>query len=150
MLGWIEGIGKHGINAMSFDVLLGFLGVRTELNYLSLLKMKKEHLIDHVIKALVLNVGTANRKATPAKAKPLVEDTDQEVAHVDFSYFIVVSILLYLSQHSFTDISDDINCATHNMFCPRHSHEQPLKELEGTRRLHIQGAHSQLVILLKD
>ena len=39
-----------------------------------------------MIKALGLDVGSVNGKATVAEAKPLVKDTDGEVAHGDFSY----------------------------------------------------------------
>ena len=56
--------------------------------------MKQEGLIDHVIEALGLDVGTMNGKITPAEAKPLVKDTDGEVAHGDFSYSSVVGMML--------------------------------------------------------
>ena len=62
--------------------------------------MKKEGSIDHVIEALGLDVSTVNEKATPAEVKPLVKDTDVEVAHGDFSYSSVVGMLLDLSGHS--------------------------------------------------
>ena len=42
--------------------------------------MKQEGLIDHVIEALGLDVGTMNGNATPAKVKPFVKDADGGVA----------------------------------------------------------------------
>ena len=44
-------------------------------NESSLLEMYQEGLIDHVIEALGLDVGTVSGKATPAEAKSLVKYT---------------------------------------------------------------------------
>ena len=84
-----------------------------------------------------------NGKATPAKAKPLVKDTDEKVAHGDFIYSSVVGMTLYLSGHSRPDISHAVNCAACYMFCPRHSHELALK---GSGR-YLKATHSRGLIL---
>ena len=112
------------------DYPAGFLCVRSDCNESVLLKMKQEGLIDHVIEALGLDVGTVNGKVTPAKAKLLIKDTDGEVAHDDFSYSSVVETMLYLSGHSRRNIAYAVNCDRHHMFCPRHSHELTLKRTE--------------------
>ena len=59
--------------------------------------MKQKCLIDHMIEAFGLHIGTVNRKATSTEATSLVKDTDGGVAYCDFSYSIVVGMLLYLS-----------------------------------------------------
>ena len=64
------------------DDAAGFLGVRIEQNESDLLKMMQEGLIDCVIEALGLDVGTINLKATPAEATLLVKDTDEEIASI--------------------------------------------------------------------
>ena len=66
---------------------------------------------------------------TPAEAKSLVKDTDGEVAHGDFSYSIVVGMLLYLSKHSRPEFACAVNCAACYMLCPRQSHEHALKRI---------------------
>ena len=58
--------------------------------------MKQEVLMNHVIQALGLDVGTVNEQATPAKVKLLVKYTDEEVAHDDVSYSSVAGMMLYL------------------------------------------------------
>ena len=58
-------------------------------------EMKQECFIDHVIKALELDGGTLNEKATPVEGKPLAEDIDREVACDDFSNSSVVGMCLY-------------------------------------------------------
>ena len=87
-------------------------------------------MIDHVIEALGLDVGTMNGKATPDEAKPLVKDTAGEVAHGHFSYSSVVGIMLYCSGHSRPNIAYPVNSTGCYMFFPRHSHELAVKGLE--------------------
>ena len=71
-----------------------------------------------MIKALGLDVGSVNGKATVAEAKPLVKDTDGEVAHGDFSYSSVMWILLYISGHLWPNIAYIVNCAACYVFYP--------------------------------
>ena len=116
-------IHHSGVDLEQKDDATGFSGVHIEHNESCLPEMKQEGLIDHVINALGLNVSTVNRKATTAEAKPLVKDTDGEVAHGVFSYSSLMGMLLYLSGHLQSDIANAVNCAAHYIFCPRHSHE---------------------------
>ena len=57
-----------GVDLEQEDDDAGFLGVQNEHNESGLPKMKQEGLIDHVIEALVLDIGTVIGKATPAEA----------------------------------------------------------------------------------
>ena len=100
-------------------------------------------MIDCIIKALGLDVGTVDGKVTPAEAKPLVNDTDGEVAHSDFSYSSVLGIMLFLSGHSTLDIAFAVNCAACCIFCPRHSHDLALKRIGR----YLKAAHSRVLIL---
>ena len=88
-----------------------FLGVQIEHIKPGLLKVKQEGLIDYVIESLGVDVGTMLGKATPADAKPLVKDTEIEVAHGDFRYSSVVGMMLYISGHSRPDIAHAVNFA---------------------------------------
>ena len=106
---------------------LVFFGIQIEHDASCLLEMKQEGLIDNVIEALGLDVSTMNGIKTPAKAKPLVKDTDGEIAHGDFSYSSVVGMMLYLALCSQPDIAYAVNCDACYMFCPRHSHELVIK-----------------------
>ena len=38
-------------------------------------------------------------------------------------------MLLYLSGHTCLDIAYEVNCCARYMFCPKHSHELPLKRI---------------------
>ena len=67
--------------------------------------MKQTGLIDRIIEAMGLDVGTVNEKATPAQNSPLVKDVNGLDAKGDFSYPSVVGMLLYLSGHSRPDIA---------------------------------------------
>ena len=82
-----------------------------------------------MIEKLGSDVGTVNGKATPAEAKLFFKYTDGEVAHSDFSYNIVVVVMLYFYCHSRPDIAYSANCAACNMFFTRHSHEVALKRI---------------------
>ena len=73
--------------------------------------MRQTGLIDRIIEALGLNVGTVNGKFTPTELKPLVRDEDGEEAHGDFNYSSVVGMLLYLSGHSRPEIAYAVNSA---------------------------------------
>ena len=86
-------------------------------------------MIDCVIEALGLDVVTVNGKANQTEAKPLVKETDGEVAHGDFSYSSVVGMMLYRSDHLRLDIAYDIKYASCYMFCPRHSDKLALKRI---------------------
>ena len=120
---WQTLLCHSNIDLLQENDAANFLHVRNKHNESGLLEIKQEGLIGHVIEALRLDVGTNNGKATPADAKPLVKDTDGEVAHGDFSYSSVVSMMLYLSHCSRLDIAYAVNCAACYMFCPRYSHE---------------------------
>ena len=61
----------QGVDLEQEDDAAGFLGVRLERNSeTNLLEMKQTGLIDRVIEALGLDVGTVNGKATPAEGSP--------------------------------------------------------------------------------
>ena len=119
-----------GVDLEQEDDAAGFLCVQIMHNDSGLQEMKQEGLVDLVIEAIGLDVGTVNGKSTPDEAKPLIKDTDGEVAHGYFSYSSVVGIMLYHSGHSRLDIAYAVNCAACYMFCQRHSHELALKGLE--------------------
>ena len=59
-----------------------------------LLEMKQTGLIDRIIEALGLDVGTVNEKATPAEHAPLVKDADGPDALRNYSYSSVVGDIL--------------------------------------------------------
>ena len=91
--------------------------------------MKQEGLIECVIEALELYVGAVNGEATPAEANSFMKDTDEEVAHSDFSCHSVVGMLLYLSGHSQPDVAYAVNFTPCNMFSLRNFHELELKRI---------------------
>ena len=91
--------------------------------------MQQEALIEYVIEALELDVGTVNEKTTLTKAKLLVKDTDGEITHDNFCYSSVMGILFYLSGYSQPDILYVINCTACCMIYPKHSHELALKRI---------------------
>jgi hypothetical protein len=119
-----------GIDLEKEEDAAGFLGVTLDRDASTcLLEMKQTGLIKRVIVALGLDDGYAKEKHTPAKTKPLVKDADGEAAHGRFSYSSVVGMLLYLSGHTRPNIAYAVNCCARYMFCPKHSHELPLKHI---------------------
>ena len=58
-----------------------------------------------VIKKLILKDGTDKEKFTLAEAKLLVKDENGKYAAVTFLYTRVVRMLLYLSDHTHTDVA---------------------------------------------
>ena len=76
-----------------------------------------------------MNFGTTSGKFTPAESKPLVKDAYRDPALRDFSYNIVVGMLLYLAGHMLPDIASAANCCSRYMFCPKRSHEFALKRI---------------------
>ena len=120
---------ETGIDLEQEDDAAGFLGVRMEKNAEGKLEMTQEGLIDRIIEALGLNVGTVHGKFTPAEGNPLVKDEDGEAAVGDFNYSSVIGMLLYLSGHSRPDIAYAVNSLARYMFCPKLSHEKAAKRL---------------------
>ncbi len=78
-------------------------------------------LIKQVLETLVINVGTASGKFTPAK------HAHGEPASDDFNYNCGVGMLFYLAGHMHHDISYVLNCAAKYMFCPKLVHKHTLK-----------------------
>ena len=112
-----------GVDLEQEDDAAGFLGVRLDKDTdTELLELKQTSLIDRIIEALGLDVGTVNGKATPAQNAPLVKDANDIDAREDFSYPSVVGMLLYLFGHSRPDIAYAVNCCARYMFCPKRSH----------------------------
>lgn len=119
-----------GVGLEQEDDAAGFLGVKLTRNEeTGLLEMTQVGLIDRVIEALGLDIGTVNGKYTPAEAKPLVKDLDGAPPDGGFSYSSVVGMLLYLAGHTRPDIAYAVNCAARYMFCPRLSHEKALRRI---------------------
>ena len=126
-----------GNQLISVDIALeqesdaaGFLGVRMELSQTTgLMELKQTGLIDIVIKALGLDVGTTSGQFTPAESKHLVKDADGGPALGDFSCSSVVGMLLYLAGHTRPDIAYTVNCCTRYMFCPKRPHKLALKRI---------------------
>ena len=119
-----------GVDLEQEDDAAGFLGVRLERNEdTGKLEMKQSGLIDRVLEALGLDVGTVHGKATPAEKAPLVKDLEGPAALGNFSYSSVVGMLLYLAGHSRPDIAYAVNCTARYMFCPRKRHEDALKRI---------------------
>ena len=87
---------QAGVNLEQECDAAGSSGVRIEQSELDL---------PDLIDALLLDVGTVNRKAT------LVKDGNGEVAHGEFSHISIVGILLYVPGHSHQDITCAVNCA---------------------------------------
>ena len=108
----------------------GFLRVQMECDpETGLIEMKQEGLIQRVLEALGLEIGTVNGKATPAEGRPLVKDPNGEPPVGTFSYSSVVGMLLYLAGHTRPDIAYAVNSTTRYMFCPKKSHEEVLKRI---------------------
>ena len=119
-----------GVDLEQEDDAAGFLGVRLDKDAdTGLLELKQTRLIDRIIEALGLDIGTVNGKATPAQNTPLVKDADGVDVRGDFSYASVVGMLLYLSGHSHPDIAYALNCCARYMVCPMRSHEEALKRI---------------------
>lgn len=119
-----------GVDLEQEDDAAGFLGVRLgRTGDSGLLEMKQTGLIDRILEALGLDVGTVHGKATPAERAPLVKDVDGPAASQIFSYSSVVGMLLYLAGHSRPDIAYAVNCAARYMFSPRRIHEEALKRI---------------------
>ena len=91
--------------------------------------MKQTGLIDRVLDALGLDVGTVNDKVMPSEHAPLTKDEDGPLASGDFNCASFVGMLLYLAGHSCPDTAYAVNCAACYMFCPRRLHEESLKRL---------------------
>ena len=89
-----------GVDLEQENAAASFLGVRIENNESGLLEMKQEGLIDCVLEAPQLDIGTVNRKATSAEVKFLVR----------ISYSSVVDMMLYLFGHSKPDIAYAVYC----------------------------------------
>ena len=121
---------EQGVDLEQEDDAAGFLGVRLERNNeTNLLEMKQTGLIERIIEALGLDVGTVNGKATPAEGRPLVKDENGLDAKREFNYASVVGMLLYLAGHSRPDIAYAVNCAARYMFNAKRSHEEALKRI---------------------
>ena len=105
---------EQGVDLEQEDDAAGFLGVRlARNNETNLLEMKQTGLIERIIEALGLDVGTVNGKATPAEGRPLVKDENGLDAKREFNYASVVGMLLYLAVagHSRPDIAYAMNCS---------------------------------------
>ncbi|KAL7463637.1 hypothetical protein ACHAXS_003993 [Conticribra weissflogii] len=101
------------------DDAAGFLGVCMEHDpQTGLLELKQTGLIDQVIEALGLDVGTAKCKYTPTASKPLVKSEKGMAISGEFSYSSVIGMLLYLLGHTCPDIAYAVN----------YSHELALKQ----------------------
>ena len=100
-----------------------------------MLELKQTSLIDRIIEALGLDVGTVNGKATPAQNAPLVKDADGIDARGDFSYASVVGMLLYLFGHSRPDIAYAVNSCVRYFFFPSAHMKRRLSALKDTSRL---------------
>jgi len=66
-------------------------------------------MIKRIIEALGLDDG-AKGKFIPSESKPLVKDTNDDLASGAFSYSSIVGMLLYLSGHTRPDITFAVNC----------------------------------------
>ena len=123
-----EMLRSEGVDLEQESDAAGFLGVKlTRDETTGFMHLTQSGLIDRIIAALGLDVGTINGKATPAEAKPLTKDEDGEAAQGSFNYASVVGMLLYLYGHTRPDIAYAINCAARFMFNPKLSHELALK-----------------------
>lgn len=125
-----EMLRSEGVDLEQESDAAGFLGVKlTRDETTGFMHLTQSGLIDRIIAALGLDVGTINGKATPAEAKPLTKDEDGEAAQGSFNYASVVGMLLYLSGHTRPDIAYAVNCAARFMFNPKLSHELALKRI---------------------
>ena len=74
---------EQGVDLEQEDDAAGYLGVPSERDKESvLLELNQTGLIDRVIEALGLDVGTTNEKAMPAEHAPLVKDANRPEEHV--------------------------------------------------------------------
>ncbi len=83
-----------------------------------LLELKQTGLIDQVIEALGLDVGTAKCKYTPTASKPLVKSEKGMAISGEFSYSSVIGMLLYLLGHTCPDIAYAVNVPPDTCFAP--------------------------------
>ena len=63
------------------DIAEVFLGARMKHNESGLQETKQNGLINHLVKAIGLDVGTVTAKVMLVQSKPFVKDTKKEVAH---------------------------------------------------------------------
>ena len=109
--------------------------------------MRQGGLIDKVISQMGLDDGAAKVKQIPAKAKPLVKDEDVLYPIGQFSYSIVVGMMLYLAGNTCPDITYAVNWCAPYIFCSRHYHELALKRtsqhLEGSKNKGLIPNHSK-------
>ncbi len=119
-----------GVDLEEEDDAAGFLGVQLQSDpEMGLLELTQTGLIDHMLKTLGLDDGTACCKWTPAEAKPLVNDKDGPPMTGDFSYSSAIGMLLYLAGHSQPDIAYALNGCARYMFCAKHSHVVAIKQI---------------------
>ena len=68
-------------------------------------------------------------KYTPARYVPLVNNEDGVPVSVSFNYSSVIGMLIFLSRHTCPYIAFAVNFCARYMFCPKHSHEEALKQI---------------------
>jgi len=109
------------------DTVAGFLGVHIERRDDGSIKLTQKGLIKRIIEAI--NISHLPRKFTPAKAEPLIKDTDGPPANSTYSYPSVIGMLQYLQGHSRPDITYAVSQCARFTHCPRRSHEQALERI---------------------
>ena len=119
---------EKGVELEEEDDAAGFLGVKlTKDPHTGQMTMTQQGLIDRIIDALGLDIGTSTPKGTPCLKAPLTKDLDGDPPEGSFKYASVVGMLLYLSGHSRPDIAYSVSQVARFTFAPRRSHEQALK-----------------------
>ena len=97
----------------------------------SLPEMKKTGLIDCVISAVWLDGGMAKGKYTPTGSVTLVNNEDCVPVSGSFNCRRFGGMLIYLSEHTCSDIAFSVNCCTRYMFVPNIHTKRIWSELVG-------------------
>ena len=98
-------------------------------------KLTQLGLIDRIID--IMHLTNATEVEIPAEYGALPKDHDGESCNCQFNYSSIVGMILYLQNHSRSELTFAISQCARYTYCPKLSHEKALKRigryLKGTR-----------------
>lgn len=121
----IEKLKDQGVTVEIEDSVAGFLRVHIERDESNkTIKLTQKGLTKRIVEAL--DIGNQPSKHTPALKDPLAKDQNGDPASMNFSYPLVVGMLLYLCGHSRPDIQFTVSQCARFLHSTKRSHEQAL------------------------